>query len=163
MLVRESTAYRCLKAKGFSQSGVIPDSYGTMTNMQPALWLNLHMSLEDELPPDAVLVEYIPNSQHIDLSNYSNERLHTLRDIHYEIHQARVYHGDAYPRNTMISMGDSGEEDRVLWVDFDSSQTLPEVTLTERQEKWIKRDVDLMENFVGAMAKHHEEDRLNIA
>ncbi|ODM21184.1 hypothetical protein SI65_04237 [Aspergillus cristatus] len=63
----------------------------------------------------------------------------------------------------MISTGDSGEEDRVLWVGFDSSQTLPEGTLTERQEKWIKRDIDLMEDFVGAMAKDHEEDRLNLA
>lgn len=68
----------------------------------------------------------------------------------------------------------------MLWVGFDSSQTLPEGTLTERQEKWIKRDIDLMEDFVGAMvrvlsflgtdladrfpqAKDHEEDRLNLA
>lgn len=37
----------------------------------------------------------------------------------------------------MVSISDSGEEDRVLWVDFDSAQTLPEDTLTERQRRGL--------------------------
>lgn len=150
MFIRESTAYRRLKEKGFCQRGVIPDFYGAITKIQPALWPDLHMFLEDELPPNAVLTECVPNLQHIDLSNYSKERLHTLRDILYDIHEARVYHVDAYLRNMMISVGDSGEKDRVLWVDFDSAQTLPEDALTERQKTWIKREVNLMKYFVDA-------------
>lgn len=124
LFVCESTAYQRMKARG-----VVPDFYGTITKIQPALWspLNLHMFLEDKLSPNAILIEYIPNRQPINLSNFSKLRLTELRRILDEIHQAGVYHGDPKPRNMMICCC-SGEqlEERVLWIDFDSAQTFSE-------------------------------------
>ncbi|PGH17933.1 hypothetical protein AJ79_00832 [Helicocarpus griseus UAMH5409] len=87
---------------------------------------------EDKVSANAVLIEYIPNMQSINLSNYSSSHLDKLRNIIYEIHQARVIHGDPMPRNMMIS---PGKETRLLWIDFDSAQTLPEASApTSRQQ-----------------------------
>ncbi|ODM21185.1 hypothetical protein SI65_04238 [Aspergillus cristatus] len=107
MFVRESTAYQRLQAKGFCLQGVTPDFYRTITKIQPSIWPDLHMFLDDKLPPNAILIEYIPNLQHIDLSNYSKHRLDEIHRILYDIHKARVYHGDARPRNMMASPGES--------------------------------------------------------
>lgn len=53
----------------------------------------------------------------------------------------------------MVSPGESmGIPDRVLWVDPDSAQTLPEnELLSKRQETWIRWEINIMEYFVDAM------------
>lgn len=43
MFIRESSAYRRLKEKGFRKRGVIPDSHGTIMKTQSAVWPHLHM------------------------------------------------------------------------------------------------------------------------
>lgn len=106
------------------------------------------MFLEDKLPPNAILIEYIANMQSIALSNYSKQYLVELRHILHDIHQARVLHGDPKPRNMMISLR---KQDRVLWIDFDSAQTFPEDFLSPRQETWVKEEVEMMEYFVEAL------------
>lgn len=106
------------------------------------------MFLDDRLPLNAVLIEYIPNLQPIDLSNSSEKRLAKLRKILDDIHRAKVLHGDPKPRNMMVS---SGEYDRVLWIDFDSAQTFSEDDLPSRQEKWIKEEVEMIDYFVNAL------------
>ncbi|KAK9366645.1 hypothetical protein V1509DRAFT_231242 [Lipomyces kononenkoae] len=158
LFVCESTAYRRMKAKGLCKRGVVPDFYGTVVNIQPTLWPDLHMFLKDKLPPNAVLIEYIPNMQPIDLSNFSEHYLAKLSQILNDIHQARVLHGDPKPRNMMISWG---EQDRVLWIDFDSAQTFSEDSLSPRQETWVKDEVEMMDYFVEALAQDYEEGRLN--
>ncbi|KAE8151285.1 hypothetical protein BDV25DRAFT_139003 [Aspergillus avenaceus] len=139
-------------------SGVIPNFYGTIRNIQPAAWPNLHMFLDDALLPNAILIEYIPNLQSIDLSNFSVKRLAKLREILDSIHQAQVLHGDPKPRNMMVSLG---EYERVLWIDFDSAQTFSEGNLSPRQEKWIEEEVEMVDYFVNALAQDFEEGRLN--
>ncbi|PYH96543.1 hypothetical protein BO71DRAFT_407650 [Aspergillus ellipticus CBS 707.79] len=129
LFISESTAYHRLQSKGLCNRGIIPDFYGTIRNIQPALWLNLHMFLHDKLPPNAILIEYIPNMQAVDLSNYSEQRLSSLRQILDEIHKANVLHGDTKPRNMMVFVG---MQERVLWIDFDSAQTFPEGGLSEK-------------------------------
>ncbi|KAK2806784.1 hypothetical protein FQN50_005646 [Emmonsiellopsis sp. PD_5] len=158
LFVCESTAYQRMKAKGLCKQGVVPDFYGTVTNIQPSLWPSLHMFLEDKLPPNAVLIEYIPNMKQVDLSNFSKPRLAKLRRILDDIHQARVLHGDPKPRNMMISMG---KQARVLWTDFDSAQTVSEDLVSSRQETWFKEEVEMMDYFVEALAKDYEEGRIN--
>ncbi|KAL3259676.1 hypothetical protein ABHI18_005185 [Aspergillus niger] len=61
LFVAQSTAYQRLKSKEFCNRGVIPDSYGIIRNIQPALWPGFGMFLGDKLPPNAILIEYIPN------------------------------------------------------------------------------------------------------
>lgn len=140
-----------MKIKGLCSKGVVPDFYGTITKIQPALWPGLHMFLEDKLAPNAIVIEYIPNMQPINLFNFSKLRLMKLRHILNEIHQARVYHGDPKPRNMMIC---SGEQERVLWIDFDTSQTFSESgDLSSRHQSWVEEEVEMMdyfaENLVG--------------
>ncbi|KKZ60905.1 hypothetical protein EMCG_00666 [[Emmonsia] crescens] len=156
LFIRESTAYRRLKAKGFCDRGVIPNFYGTITKIEATDWPDLHMFHEDKLPPNAILIEYIPNMQQIDLSNFSESYLHRFRGILHEIHKARVYHGDAYPRNMMISPGKTTT--RVLWIDFDSAQTFPEEgALTSRQKMWIEQEVELVDYFVKNLPEDYKE------
>ncbi|KAJ6185716.1 hypothetical protein N7519_007017 [Penicillium mononematosum] len=133
LFVRESTAYARLKAKGLCERGVIPDFYGIITNIQPASWPGLDMFLDDKLPPNAILIEYVPNVQQIDLSNFSLRYLRQLRHILDEIHDAGVLHGDPYPRNMMIS----ADQCKALWIDFDSAHTFSQ-SLSTRQEIWFK-------------------------
>ncbi|RAK89631.1 hypothetical protein BO79DRAFT_145763 [Aspergillus costaricaensis CBS 115574] len=159
LFISESTAYQRLESKGLCQRGVIPNYYGTIRNIQPADWPNLHMFLNDKLPPNAVLIEYIPNLQQIDLSNYSPQRLAKLREILDDIHAAGVLHADPKPRNMMVSLAD---EERVLWIDFDSAQTFTEfVDLSPRQQKWFDNENEMMDYFVDALAKDFDEGKLN--
>ncbi|KAF4207292.1 hypothetical protein CNMCM8927_003566 [Aspergillus lentulus] len=142
----ESSAYRRLKEKGFCERGVVPDFYGIIANIQPTLWPHLYMFLDDKLPPNAIIIEYIPNMKQIDLSNFSRQRVETFRDILFQMHQANILHGDPKPRNMMIA------KNRVLWIDFDSAQTfLEDQALTSIQHKWFKEEVELMEYFVEAL------------
>lgn len=151
LFVCESAAYGRLKAKGLCERGVIPDFYGTITNIEPALWPSLHMFLGDRLPPNAVLIEYIPDMQPIDLSNFSLQYLRQLSHILEEIHLAGILHGDSKPRNMMISR----DRDRVLWVDFNSAQTFSEA-LSTRQRTWFEEENELMEYFVDALVCLHQ-------
>jgi hypothetical protein len=59
------------------------------------------MFLDDKLPPNAILIEYVLDVQQIDLSNFSLRYLRELRHILDEIHDAGVLHGDPYPRNDL--------------------------------------------------------------
>jgi serine/threonine protein kinase len=146
----ESTAYERLKAKGLCERGVVPDFYGTITNIQPALWPSLHMFLGDKLPPNAVLIEYVPNIQPIDLSNFSLQYLREFGHVLEEIHRAGILHGDPKPRNMVVSW----DQGRVLWIDFDSAQTFSE-SLSTRQRTWIKEEDEMMEYFVEALVCLH--------
>ncbi|KAL7662254.1 hypothetical protein ACMYSQ_001601 [Aspergillus niger] len=159
IFISESTAYHRLQSKGLCQRGVIPDFYGTIRKIQPANWPSLSMFLNDKLPPNAILIEYIPNLQQIDLSNYSPKRLAKFREIFDDIHAAGVLHADPKPRNMMVSLS---EDDRVLWIDFDSAQTFPEGgDLSPRQRKWIEGEDEMVDYFVDALAKDFEEGKLN--
>jgi tRNA A-37 threonylcarbamoyl transferase component Bud32 len=107
------------------------------------------MFLDDPWPPNAVLIEYVADMYQMDLSTFSKSRLASLRAILGEIHDAKIYYGDAYPRNMMVV---SGKPDRVLWIDFDSAQTLPENDLlTPRQQKWMVREIQRMDHFVNGL------------
>lgn len=109
------------------------------------------MFLNDKLPPNAILIEYIPNLQQIDLSNYSPKRLAKFREILDDIHAAGVLHADPKPRNMMVSLS---EDDRVLWIDFDSAQTFPEGgDLSPRQRKWVEGEDEMVDYFVDALVR----------
>ncbi|KAB8263534.1 hypothetical protein BDV32DRAFT_118827 [Aspergillus pseudonomiae] len=160
LFISESTAYHRMKSKGLCERGVVPDFYGIMKNIQPALCPNLYMFFHDILPPNAIFIEYIPNLQSIDLSNFSVQRLAKLREILDDIHRVQVLHGDAKPRNMMVSLG---EYERVLWIDFDSAQTFSEGGRSPRQQEWIEEEDELVDYFVDALARDFKEGKLNRA
>jgi hypothetical protein len=146
----ETNAYRRLKAKGFCTRGIIPDFYGVIECIDLKEWRpHLDMFRDDSWPPSAVLIEYVPDMHQIGLSTFSKSRLTSLRAILGEIHNAKVYHGDAYPNNMMVV---SGEPDRVLWIDFGSAQTLPEnKPLTPIQQKWVTTETLSIDYFVNGL------------
>lgn len=146
LFVCESTAYSRLKARGLCERGIVPDFYGTVTNIQAATWPSLHMFVGDKFPANAVLIEYVPGMKPIDLSNFSLQSLRELGHILGEIHHAGVLHGDPKPRNMMISR----DRGRALWIDFDSAQTFPQ-SLSTRQQTWIKDENEMMEYFIEAL------------
>src|SRR5271156_2801957 len=107
------------------------------------------MFLDDSWCPSAVLIEYVADMHQMDLSTFSKSRLASLRAILGEMHEARVFHGDADPRNMMVV---SGKPDRVLWIDFDSAQTLPEnKPLTLRQQEWMTTEIQRMDYFINGL------------
>lgn len=137
-----------MKANGICEQGVVPDFYGTITKIKPMLWPNLYMFHGDKRPPNAILIEYIPNMKSINLSNFSKEYLHKFRQFLDDIHQAGILHGDTRPRNMMVSQG---KQDRVLWIDFDSAQMFSRDCLSQRQEQWIQEENEVVDYFIEAL------------
>lgn len=110
------------------------------------------MFLHDRLPPNAILIEYIPNLQSIALSNYSEQRLAKLRRILDDIH-------GMHPRNMMVVPASSEkQEDKVLWIDFDSAQTFPEDTsLSPRQKMWVEDEIELVDYFIENLVRSNSQ------
>lgn len=106
----------------------------------------MHTFLSDKLPPNAILIEYVPNMQPMNLSNSSLRYLRKPSQTLEDIHLAGILHGDLMLRNMMIS----GHQGRVLWIDFDSAQTFSE-TLSARQKTWIQEENEMMDYFVKAL------------
>ncbi|OJJ86341.1 uncharacterized protein ASPGLDRAFT_44121, partial [Aspergillus glaucus CBS 516.65] len=56
--------------------------------------------------------------------------------------------------------------DRVLWIDFDSTQMFPgdrDIPLSPKQEMWFRNEDELMDGSVGDSLKDYAEGRLNCA
>lgn len=130
---------------------MVPDFYGTITNIQPDVWSELHMFLGDKLPPNAVLIVYVPNIQPIDLSNFSLQYLREFTQILKDIHLAGILHGDPMPRNMVVSK----DQGRVLWIYFDSAQTFTE-TPSARQKLWIEEENEMVDYFVKALVSSEQ-------
>lgn len=150
LFVRESNAYERLKAKGLCEQGVVPDFHGTISNIQPRLWPDLEMFQGDEMPLNAILLEYVANMESIYLSNFASEYLQELGRILQDIHLAGILHGDPMPRNMMISRDQDQGRVRVLWVDFDSAKTFSQ-DLSVKQRSWIEEENELMDYFTKAL------------
>ncbi|KAB8240139.1 hypothetical protein BDV35DRAFT_374504 [Aspergillus flavus] len=154
----ESQAYIRLKARGVCDKGYVPDFYGLIENIDAVEWSPyLKEFLNDRLPPNAILIEYVPNLHRIDLSTFSTARTQKIRKILEEIHKAGVYHGDPFPRNMMVQE----DSDRVLWIDFDRAQTFSCDSITARQRQWLKEEDELVDYFVEALAKDYNDGKIH--
>ncbi|KAJ5217610.1 uncharacterized protein N7469_011235 [Penicillium citrinum] len=163
----ESTASRRLKTTGFCERREIPDFYGTITNIDLDLWpeLNKYPTLRpfceisgNEAPPNAILIEYIPDCESISLSNFSPQFVLELRRILTEMHKVEVLHHDPWPRNMMISK----EQNRIFWMDFDRAQTY-DGNISEWQKTWFKTENDLVDQFIEFLTKDYAEGKLKRA
>lgn len=70
---------------------------------------------EDDLPPNAILIEYISNMKPIGLSNFSRDYLVKFRQVLDDIHQAGIFHGDAKPRDPFHRDKKDGFRKRMSW------------------------------------------------
>lgn len=110
---------------------------------------HLNMFVEDEYPPSAILLEYLPNVEMIHLHNYTTERADRFIEGIKEIHKALIFHGDTKPRN-MLLVKDDPDPDRVIWIDFDRADTYHEDQITERQRSFLREEEGIVVSF-----KHH--------
>ncbi|PWY73006.1 hypothetical protein BO70DRAFT_373299 [Aspergillus heteromorphus CBS 117.55] len=155
--VCESKAYRRLRDTRLCERGVVPDFHRTIEKLDPTQYPQLSMFINDERPPSAIIKEYIPNMEPINVSNYAERRMIRLREILDDIHNANIVHGDPWPRNMMVC---SRQNSRVLWIDLDSAQTFDERPFTSRQDGWIKEEDRVLDYFILALGSDHKEGKL---
>lgn len=132
----ETTAYTRLRDKGLCDQGIVPRFLGSMRKFDQSLCQPyLEMFLDDEYPPSAIFLEYIPNMEMITLNNYTQQRMDNLIAGIREIHKALVLHGDLKPRNMMVMKDDP---ERVIWIDFDRAVTYEEASITDSEKSLLE-------------------------
>lgn len=113
---------------------------------------------QDELPPSAVILEYVHDMVRLDLESFTQERLDRIHKILFEFLEAGLLHGDVFPRNMMVVP--SSPDGRVLWIDFDCAQRI-----TRGQSKdldsLIDEDAELMNDFAMRLVGPHPLVQLN--
>ncbi|RAL04250.1 uncharacterized protein BO80DRAFT_348039 [Aspergillus ibericus CBS 121593] len=140
--VMESTAYHRLKAAGVCDRGLVPDFFGSMRKFDPAPYQpHLKMFMEDEYPPSAIFLEYIPNLEMITIHNYTPQRMENLIRSIKEIHKAFVLHHDPKPRNMMVVKDDP---ERVIWLDFDRARTFDGDLVTDAQRQLLDEELEMV-------------------
>ncbi|KAJ5962224.1 hypothetical protein N7501_007165 [Penicillium viridicatum] len=152
----ERRAYSRLKARGFCERGTVPDFYGVVENIDPeAEGWQPHLKklydstfprgLDPQAHPNGVLMEYIPDVNMFDISNYTEERSRKLHQLLIEIHEAGIVHLDHYPRNMLIQ----DDSDHVLLIDYELAQMFdPD---HPDHPRFFKRERELMDEFVEAL------------
>lgn len=133
-------------------SPACPDFYGTVENIQPAEWPDeLESFGEDELPPNAILLEYLPILHRIDLTNFSEKYPIQFSEILSGIHSLGILHDDPYPRNMVIVKGENGGDGRAMWIDFDSSMTIPLDKMGEWEQYRFDEEKLIVQQFGEAL------------
>ncbi|KAJ5273300.1 serine/threonine protein kinase [Penicillium angulare] len=94
--------------------------------MDPAAFYpTLQRFAKDKFKPNALLLEYLANSESLNCTNYS-DALHpqAIEGIE-EIHKAGVHHQDVYHKNILLVRGNPGPG-RLVWIDFEVATTFDE-------------------------------------
>ncbi|WEW59415.1 hypothetical protein PRK78_004887 [Emydomyces testavorans] len=136
--VRERTAYERLKEHGLCDRGIIPYFYGSMSKFDPKLCEPyLKAFWDDEYPPSAIFLEYIPNIERLTFENFNDKRADNWVKGLREINKALVNHHDAVPRNMMVVKDDP---ERVVWLDFDRAWTFNPKKITAQEKTWLAEE-----------------------
>jgi hypothetical protein len=147
--VCEVTAYERLQEHGLCDRAVIPQFHGSIEDLDPKLHQpHLDMFLDDEYPPKALLLEYIPDMEAMHWTNYTDAKRDNLIRGLEEIHAAGVIHDEIHPRNMMVVKGDS---EKAIWIDFDRAQTWDKDNLSDEQKGWLRFESELAADQLGMM------------
>ncbi|KAM3523374.1 hypothetical protein NHJ13051_005135 [Beauveria bassiana] len=139
----EECAYRLLQDRGFSERGVVPKFYRIIDRIEDVnLWPDLYQFEDDTTPPSALIIEYIPDANKIDLDNFTQDNMDRLCAILAEFHNIGLLHGDPCPRNMMVVQGTP--RDRVFWLDFDSSSIEDRPIHDEHAEMLFRQESEEM-------------------
>lgn len=141
----ESTAYTRLKDQGLCDRGIVPYYLGSMRKFDPSLCQpHLKMLLDNEYPPSAIFLEYIPKLEMLHLQHYTQQRADKFAEGIREIHKALVRHGDPKPRNMMVVTDDP---ERVVWIDFDRAKTYDGDQITSEQKALLDEEEETVVGF----------------
>ncbi|KZT24967.1 hypothetical protein NEOLEDRAFT_1134179 [Neolentinus lepideus HHB14362 ss-1] len=118
---REKRAYERLLQHGVCSEGFVPMCYG---------WFKLHVPEEpgwlrsfagDKSPPLALLIEHIPDTVQLNVSNITVSIAEQAMLAAEYVHGAGVVHNDLDPHNTLIR-----PDGTVVIIDFDMASTWPD-------------------------------------
>ncbi|OAX82016.1 hypothetical protein ACJ72_03641 [Emergomyces africanus] len=99
IFICDSTAYRRLTDAGICASGITPQFYGAIENIDPELGLpHLQAFVKDEYPPTVILLEYLPKMKELDWTNYNERRMQDFVDGLNTIHDALTFNGEPTER-----------------------------------------------------------------
>lgn len=153
--VREAAVYRFLKYHSFCKDKTIPDFFGVIYNVrQPQHWPTLDV-FEAPRPANAIILEYVKDMESLSVENYTEARGERIKSIAERYNQLGVRHGDPYPRNMQLVVGKDGKDDRLLWIDFETSELLHPVPSEQYQKDWLREDLGCMKIYLKEVANDY--------
>ncbi|PIG83217.1 hypothetical protein AARAC_010773 [Aspergillus arachidicola] len=110
-----------LHSFGVCEQGHVPYYHGYIDRLDPARFQpHLNHFMNDSHAPNAILLEYLEDTEELNCVNYSDDRLQAAIVGLRGIHSALIHHRDVYPKNILIVRG---PPERVVWIDFDVAVT----------------------------------------
>ncbi len=135
---REKSAYAHLLHYGICEKGTVPRCYGWFDLSRahvehicalPGIDKSLATLKDNRRTPKAIVLEYFSDAVRLSVTNITLDIADVaLRALH-TIHSAYVTHNDIHRRNILLL-----PDNRVVWVDFDSSTCLSEAGSKMRRQ-----------------------------
>lgn len=127
----ERKAYANLIHFGVCADGFAPRCFGWFSlHVDPkAKWLSPFAN--DPEPPNAILLEFLPESEQMNVRNITYEVAQNAMLALARVHAAGVLHRDINPRNHLVL-----PEGRVVIIDFDTALSWPDKRVNRLELKW---------------------------
>lgn len=104
---------------------------------------------KDEVPPGAILLEFVPDLALLDLENFTEDRGSRIRNLMADIHQIGILHSDIQPRHILLQE----DSDRILILDFDRAQTFPPNKMNQKWKRAFEREHLLVEDLLVSLVR----------
>lgn len=148
----ENTAYQKLDETGLCDRGIVPRYHGSVLDLDPEQYLpHLVEFLNDKAPPCAILLEYIPDLQILDLTTFTQDRKRRFTDAMADLHRLGILHGDIQPRHLAVQ----SSSDRIVIIDFDRAQNFPPNILTPKWIRLFHNEVVRVESLLEDLVSCH--------
>ncbi|KZT20362.1 hypothetical protein NEOLEDRAFT_1182567 [Neolentinus lepideus HHB14362 ss-1] len=127
----ERKAYANLLHFGVCDDGYAPRCLGwfTLHVDHNAKWLSPFFN--DSAPPNALLLEFLPESEQLNVRNISCEVAQNAMHALARCHTAGVLHRDINPRNHLVLPGG-----KAVIIDFDTALSWPDKRVSRLEMKW---------------------------
>lgn len=158
---REAATCRYLKQHGFCERGLVPDFYGVVRDMMPEDWSIIGLFRPRLLPADAILIEFIPEMQMLNLENYTKSRGEIICQTFRDFNRLGVLHRDIHPRNIQIVIGRTRRSERVLWTDFELSELIDRRRSKGVLKEWLKNERKQLAELLKCVAEDYEIGELD--
>ncbi|BAE55628.1 unnamed protein product [Aspergillus oryzae RIB40] len=117
--------------------------------------------MNDIHAPNAILLEYLEDTEELNCVNYSGDRLQAAIVGLREIHSALIHHRDVYPKNILIVRG---PPERVVWIDFDVAMTFDSTKpMGYQADEHCDFEIELVKSFGRLLWKSISGSRLTAA
>ncbi|KAB8244773.1 hypothetical protein BDV35DRAFT_382044 [Aspergillus flavus] len=147
-----------LHSFGVCEQGVVPYYHGYIDRLDPARFQpHLNHFMNDIHAPNAILLEYLEDTEELNCVNYSGDRLQAAIVGLREIHSALIHHRDVYPKNILIVRG---PPERVVWIDFDVAMTFDSTKpMGYQADEHCDFEIELVKSF-GRLLKEDQRQGL---